>query len=177
MQKKIYLVLTQTSSNLSRVIRLFTRAEFNHISIALSSDLEPMWSFGRKYPYNPFCGGFVKEHLREGTFYRFPKTRCAVYSLEVSDEQYAAIRAQLEAMYRERALYRYNFYGLCLAAVRIDQSFEKRFYCSQFFKSLFIKVRIPGAECLPKIAEPCHFAELPNVAPVYRGFLKEYDTP
>ena len=38
-------------------------------------DLERMYSFGRRHPYNPFWGGFVIESPRTGTFKRFPKPR------------------------------------------------------------------------------------------------------
>lgn len=43
--KTIYIVLSQTGTVLSRVLRLFTRAEYNHVSIALDENLDYMYSF------------------------------------------------------------------------------------------------------------------------------------
>ena len=56
--KKIYIILTFTGTALSRIIKLSTKDEFAHASIALDSELKEMYSFGRLNPYNPFFGGF-----------------------------------------------------------------------------------------------------------------------
>ena len=59
--KQLYIVISQTGTLLSRILKALTGAEYNHASISLSEDLEEMYSFGRRYPYNPFWGGFVME--------------------------------------------------------------------------------------------------------------------
>ena len=66
--KKIYLVLTHTGTILSRIIRIYTKDEFTHVSISLDDELNEMYSFGRLNPYNPFLGGFVHENINYGTF-------------------------------------------------------------------------------------------------------------
>ena len=45
--KKIYIILTFTGTALSRIIKLTTRVEFAHVSIALDEELKEMYSFGR----------------------------------------------------------------------------------------------------------------------------------
>ena len=52
--RKVYIVLSQTGTVLSRILKLYTRSPYNHSSIALTEDLEVMYSFGRLNPYNPF---------------------------------------------------------------------------------------------------------------------------
>lgn len=69
--KQLYIVISQTGTLLSRILKQITGAEYNHASISLSRDLERMYSFGRRHPYNPFWGGFVIESPRTGTFKRF----------------------------------------------------------------------------------------------------------
>ena len=86
--KKIYIVMTQTGTILSRLVKLRTGCEYGHVSIALDENLDKMYSFGRLNPYNPFWGGFVHERINSGTFKRFSKTRARIYSLEIDDEQY-----------------------------------------------------------------------------------------
>ena len=73
--KQLYIVISQTGTLLSRILKQITDAEYNHASISLSRDLERMYSFGRRHPYNPFWGGFVIESPSTGTFKRFPKPR------------------------------------------------------------------------------------------------------
>ena len=86
--KQLYIVISQTGTLLSRILKALTGAEYNHASISLSEDLEEMYSFGRRYPYNPFWGGFVMESPHAGTFRRFSNTKVLVLSVTVSEEQY-----------------------------------------------------------------------------------------
>lgn len=74
--RQLYIVISQTGTLLSRILKQITGAEYNHASISLSRDLERMYSFGRRHPYNPFLGGFVIESPRTGTSSVFPKPRC-----------------------------------------------------------------------------------------------------
>jgi len=59
--KKIYIVISQTGTILSKIIKLVTKKEYNHASLSMEGSLEKMYSFGRKDPYNPFIGVFVIE--------------------------------------------------------------------------------------------------------------------
>ncbi len=174
MEKEIYLVLTQTSSFLSRMIRVYTGADYNHISIALSRDLEPMYSFGRRQAYNPYWGGFVKEHLHSGTFKRFPRTRCAVLTLSVPEESYNGIQAVLEEMYQSKEQFGYDFIGLCFAAIKVEKRRNNKYYCSDFIKTIFQKYKVPGAENLKQFTAPSDFLSFPEAKIVYQGLLKEY---
>ncbi len=177
MDKEIYLVLTQTDSFLSHLIRVYTGADYNHISIALSSDLEPMYSFGRRQAYNPYWGGFVKEHLHSGTFKRFPRTRAVVLSLSVSETSYNGIRDVLEEMYESKEQFGYDFIGLCLAAIKVEKRRNNKYYCSDFVKTIFRKYNVPGAEDLKTFTAPSDFLSFPGTKVIYRGLLKEYFIP
>ena len=90
-EKQLYIVISQTGTVLSRILKLITGAEYNHASISLSRDLEQMYSFGRRNPYNPFWGGFVKESPHTGTFKRFSNTKAVVLAVEISEERYKEI--------------------------------------------------------------------------------------
>lgn len=173
-KKKIYIVITQTGTLLSRVIGLVSGAEYNHASISLAADLRTMYSFGRLNPYNPFWGGFVEESPHAGTFLRFSETRAMVLSVSVSEEQYDAIRGQLIRMMHQRRLYRYNYIGLGLAAFGICYTKAGCFYCSEFVREMLEEGRMSGCEQLDSIVHPIHFLELPDAHLIYRGRLREY---
>ena len=72
--KYVYIVISQTGTILSRILKVFTDREYNHASISLKDDLSVTYSFGRKHPYNPFLGRFVTESPDFGTFKRFANT-------------------------------------------------------------------------------------------------------
>ncbi len=174
MQRCIYLVLTQTSSFLSKIIKVYTREEFSHISIALSPCLEPMYSFGRRRAYNPYWGGFVKEHQNAGTFKRFPNTKAVILSLPLEDNTYDQIAKVLEEMYESKEKFGYDFIGLCLAAIKIEKRRDNKYYCSDFVKSILQKFDVPGSESLHRFTHPCDFLAFPGAVEVYRGLLKDY---
>ena len=75
--KQLYIVISQTGTLLSRILKQITGAEYNHASISLSRDLERMYSFGRRHPYNPFWGGdLFKSRPVPVPSSVFPKPRC-----------------------------------------------------------------------------------------------------
>lgn len=84
---KLYIVISQTGTVLSRFLKIVTRKKYNHASISVEDNLNIMYSFGRINPYNPVWGGFVKESPKSGTFARFPKTEVVVLSVNISKEQ------------------------------------------------------------------------------------------
>ena len=43
--KQVYIVISQTGTVLSRILKLITGAEYNHASISLADDLSVMYSF------------------------------------------------------------------------------------------------------------------------------------
>lgn len=174
MDKEIYLILTQTDSFPSRMIKVYTRAEYNHISIALSSDLKPMFSFGRRKPHNPWIGGFVMEHLREGIYKRFPNTIASVLAISVPEKIHESISSLLYEMYETKEEFGYDYVGLALAAIRIRKTSDKKYYCSEFIKTVFEKYQVPGSDAIGRIAAPSDFLEYPNARLVFRGLLREY---
>ncbi len=175
--KQIYVVISQTGTLLSRILKYITGAEYNHASISLSEDLTTMYSFGRRHPYNPFWGGFVIESPHTGTFKRFSDTKVLVLSVHIGHEQYAELRNVLEAMWKRRKKYRYNYVGLCLAYFHITWKRKNCYYCSEFVGELLIKGRVDGVECLhSSIIQPIHFLRLPH-RQLYCGKLREYVWP
>ncbi|MBE6732685.1 MAG: hypothetical protein E7561_01645 [Ruminococcaceae bacterium] len=172
--KQIYIVISQTGTILSRILKLVTGAEYNHVSLALSSDLESLYSFGRKHAYNPFFGGFVTESPNYGTFKRFYNTKVLVLAINVDSDRYSLMSKEIKNMLCEKSKYRYNYLGVCLAAFKICMSFNNRYYCSEFVKYFLQNFDIDGACDLPKIPQPIHFLNIPYADLVYTGKLKDY---
>lgn len=171
--KKVYIVLTQTGTILSRAVKLYTGKQYNHASIALDEDLEELYSFGRVNPYNAFVGGFVKEGINIGTFKRFYNTKAQVYSMDVTDEQYEAIKYNIYDIRDKKDDYTFNFKGILFAAVNYKYSGENRFYCSEFVKYVLEQSNV-NTKALPSIIRPEDFRNLDNMKLCYEGLLRDY---
>lgn len=170
--KKIYIVLTYTGTALARIIRLYTRKEYSHVSISLDKNLTQMYSFGRINPYIPFWGGFVQESPSYGTFKRFKKTTSKIYSLEVSDEDYDHIKEAILQVNSHKDQYRFNVLGLVAAMVNKKLNRDKCFYCAEFVKYVLDQSDLEIE--LPKVVKPIDFENIQNLNVVYTGRLRDY---
>lgn len=172
--RKIYIVISQTGTILSRILKFITGAKYNHASISLSPDLSIMYSFGRRHPYNPFWGGFVTESPDTGTFRRFSETRAVVLAITVREDQYMAIQERIDAMLEMKEAYHYNYLGLGLAAFNVRYRRSRHYYCSEFVRDLLAKSDVTGCRALAPIVQPIHFLEMPEVHEIFRGRLCDY---
>ena len=170
--KKIYIVLTHTGTVLSRIIKVYTKNEFSHVSISLDKNLDKMYSFGRLNPYNPFIGGFIHEHIDKGTFYRFKKTKTTIYSLDISDKQYKKLEDLILKFETNKKKYTFNIIGLFAVAVKLKIKINRSFYCAEFVKYILDESDIKTE--LPDIIKPEDFKYLQKTTEIYNGVLKEY---
>ena len=169
--KKIYIVLTYTGTILSKIVKIYTRREFSHVSIALDEDLKEMYSFGRLNAYNPFWAGFVHEDVNKGTFKRFKNTKARVYSLEVKEEQYDKVVEVIRDIQNNRLDYNFNILGLIGVVINYKVKRERYFYCAEFVKYVLEESNICD---LPELVKPEDFKEIDNLDVVYNGQLREY---
>lgn len=171
--KRIYIVLTHTGTNLSKIIKKWTKDEFSHVSISLDEDLEQMYSFGRLHPYNPVWAGLVHEKQNEGTYKRFKKTKAAIYSIEVDDEQYVIIRNTIHSMYKNRNKYKFNIIGLLAIGFNKSVKFKNWFYCAEFVKYVLDQA---GVELglSDKMIRPENFKYIENKELEYYGLFRKY---
>lgn len=152
-QKSIYIVLTRTSTLLSRAISCITGDMYTHASIALEENLQAMYSFGRKRCYNPLKGGFCRENLNEGIFASCQALPYAMIQIDITEEQYDKANALIEAYSQNAAYYRYNYVGLLLARIGKQYKCNQRFYCSEFIYDFLEQCKIVS-EKLPPVIRP-----------------------
>lgn len=172
--KQVYLVVSHSGTLISNIVRFMTGDKYSHVSLSLDDTLYKMYSFGRRKPYNPLIGRFVCQSRYSGIFKRFSKTVVEVIRLAITDEQYGAIKAELEYMYEHREKYKYNYRGLFLAAFGKTRVKENRFYCSEFMDYLFKKHGIEGYVNDNVIKKPVHFLDVKGGENIYQGLLTEY---
>ena len=172
----IYILLTFSGSVLSRVINKRTREPYSHVSIAFDEELEELYSFGRLHPRNPMYAGFVKEDVSHGTYARFPKTTCAIYSLEIDKEQYTKLMKELTKFILSERRYRYNLIGLMGAAVNYPIERQYKYFCSQFVTSLLNSSGIMLIDKEAGLTAPRDFRECNELSLIYEGNLQSYNS-
>lgn len=170
-EKKIYLLLTDTGTNLTKIIKAYTKAPYNHASIAFDKDLNEVYSFGRKAVNNPFIGGFVKEDVRNGIF---QYADCAVYCLTVTDSQWQKMKCYIERIKAEEQMYRYNFIGLF--GVMLEKPIKRKhaFFCSQFVATVLREGDIFNYHKEFSLVKPNELPLFGDFQLVYEGRLKDY---
>ncbi len=172
--KKLYIVLAHTGTILSRIIKMKTGAEYTHSSIALDENLDEMYSFGRKYSYIAFIGGFVKEGASFGTYKRFYNTEISIFELNVTYEQYNKIQEIIEYVKLHKDEYKFNILGLFLAGFNRKRKQEKTYYCAEFVKKVLEKADVDVSN-LPEVIKPENFKNLKDSKLIYKGLLKDYN--
>ncbi len=176
-REKLYVVLSQTGTALSRLLRVVTGAKYNHSSVSLDRNLDLLYGFGRRWAWNPVFGGFVQESPHFGTFKRFPKTRVAVLEIPITKEMRIEIEQRFARMYEKRKSWHYDFLGLLVAAFGVYWRREQYYYCSDFVRSVLTdQVGIPK-ERFETIVQPRHFLDLPEATLIYEGLLQGYIPP
>lgn len=172
--KDIYIVLSQTRSIVSRLIRLATGDMYTHVSIGFEDEPDATYSFGRIFPHNPLWGGFVRESASFGTMRRFRDAEVAALRIRVDDGAYERMRRHVLAMYERRRQYGYNYIGLFTAKFGIAHRSENRYYCSEFLKELLEKFGVVTEGELSEIVRPVDFLNIRCGELIYRGSLHKF---
>lgn len=170
--RNIYLVQTKTGTLASRIINLFLREEYVHLSISLDSDLNQMYSFGQVQSINPFVGGFQREDFTETAL---SLSSCKIHKVPVSKDTYKQITKRLESLENNSDNYHYNVLGLITAYFRIPWDRTYAFFCSEYISKLLtdtnvVKHQIPHSTIRPEEL----ITEIQDKTVVYEGTIKEY---
>lgn len=172
--ENIYVLLTDTGTLFTRLIKGFTGAPYNHASIVLDENMEEVFSFGRKRANNPLIAGFVKEDVYNGTFRQFPDTRCVLLRIAVTAEQRANLIRFIREFEKNEQLYSYNLIGLFGVLLELDLRPAHSYFCSQFVAETMRKSGIPLWDRPSTLVTPDHFLNQPQFHVVYEGPLYNY---
>lgn len=170
-QKDIYIVLTDTGTVLTRIIKWFTKSPLNHASIAFDSSLYEVYSFGRKNVNNPFIGGLVRENMRSSFF---SHCECAIYRCSISTEDYTNIYNHIKLMMRHQYRYKYNMLGLIGVLMNKEINREDAYFCSQFVAYVLEQSNLRPVNKPCYLVQPGDFAQSPLLKEVYRGRIIDY---
>ncbi len=174
--KKIYIMLTQVGTIVSKSIKLYTKAKYNHASIGVDPQMRIFYSFARRVRYFPVIGGFITEVVNEGMFKYHPNTECAIYALSVEDSVYMKACSLLEKYKREPQKYHYNFLGLFGVMFNKPFNSEYRNTCAEFVAKLLHDSGVYTFHKPFSLVRPDELPGIPKIQLVYEGLMLELNS-
>lgn len=171
--KKVYILLTDTGTVFTRLIKLYTKKPYNHASISFDTELTEVYSFGRKTARNPFIGGFVKEDVKQGLF---KHADCVIYSFTVTEVEIQKMRRYINEIEEQKESYRYNLLGLFGVVLNRPLRRKKAFFCSQFVASVLNECTSIDFEKPLSLIEPNDLMAISSLQLKYEGKLAHYPT-
>lgn len=168
--KHIYILLINSNTFLSRIIRRATNAEYTHASISFSDNLFPFCSFGRKFAFSPIPAGLKLEPFKKGFFKYNQNIQCGLYRLSVSEVQYDGVVDYLFEIYEDEKRWGFNTLGLFACKFGHPIKRKHRMFCSEFVASALNRGGITNYDN-PALVQPIHFVELDGIECLYRGTI------
>lgn len=168
---RVYILLTQTTSVLTRMIKFCTKKPYNHASLAFDERLEYTYSFGRINPNDPLIGGFSHERLDIGVF---KNAQCQLLSLDVTPEQYSKMRKRVAEIEANQIKYKFNLIGLFGARFDFDLKRKHAYFCSQFVSTVLQEVGLFPEDFPSHLVKPSDLVEHINLKIEYQGPLARY---
>lgn len=173
--KSIYILLTRSNTCISKAIKLATNDTYTHVSISFHKNLQPMYSFARKYSLSPLPAGLRMESFTEGFYRKCNDIPCALYELEVEDEVYEAAKNAVETMYAESSVYRYNILGLILCRLNIPFHRERHYFCSEFVSEILKEHHAVNLPKDPSLMRPNDYLDMPLFSCIFEGYLRNLE--
>ncbi len=165
----IHILLTQSSTLLSRIIAEVSGANFTHASISTDEIPCNFYSFARRTPYFPLPAGLVREAPNAGYWALHPEIPCLLLSLPVDDVVHIEIEQMIGTMMASAELYRYSLLGLLLCGADFALERKHHYFCSQFIGYLLKESGAIPLPCAPSLLRPDNLLTLPGATVTYQG--------
>lgn len=174
---KIYIVLSNTGTLLTRMIGKYTKIPYNHVSICFDDELHEIYSFGRKKPWFPAWGGFVQEELDEGgVYYYFSETVCTIYELNITYENHRNLRKNVDKFKKNRRRYYFNALGFLGIIINHPIKLPYGYFCSNFVAYVLQQSGIDlFEEKNPALVTPNDFYMNKKLNKIYEGKILDYN--
>lgn len=173
-EKYIYIVLTQTGTIVSRLIKLYTKDPFNHVAITDDITLRKMHSFCRKHIRFPLPGGFVSENINEGIYKIYKHIPCEIYKIKITDKQYHQYNRIINHFSKNSSEYAYNLLGLITIPFGIRYQRCKHFVCSQFVAYILKSCKIINFNKDISLVTPNDLRYIENSTLEFKGNIKDF---
>lgn len=171
--KNIYILLTRSGTLLSNLVYLVTGDTFTHASISFDDCLQPLYSSARKNGETMFPAGPCREHFHRGFYKKHRKIPCALYALEVPEENYSKAIEEVSGILSHSDEYRFNILGLILCKLNIPLKRRHKFFCSQFVAEILRRSESIDLPKVPSLMRPMDYTKLSQLQCLYQGMLQD----
>jgi hypothetical protein len=172
----IYVVFIVTNTNMGKLIRLFTRNQYSHVTVAFDKDLRQMYSFARYHINSPISGGFVIEQP-ERYLNGNNDVTVKICELPVTEEEYNRIHTEVAFFKQNKEEMIYNTMNAVLSLLRRRISVKNTFTCLEFVTYLLHYSNILAIKELERRLEKfvVYHGSLKGIAQWEQSFVDEDD--
>lgn len=171
--RSIYVLATKTNTYTSKTIKILTKAKYTHASISFEENLQPLYSFCRKYVYFPLPGGLNHEPLETGFFKKQGNIPCALYEIKVTQEIYNKALNEVNDMLANAKKYKFSVLGLLFCGCKIPIQRKRHYFCSEFVSEILQKSDALELPKVPQLMRPSDFEGISSLDCIYEGKLKD----
>ncbi len=172
--QKIYILQMHSRTLPANIIKFFTGYPYSHITLSLDSDCYTTYSFGRRKVHSIINSGFITERQDGPFFSYFNKTVCRIFEIEISDEKYERLKAELAVMVEDPYKYRYDMIGIVPRLMGIAFTRKNRFVCSNFVADMLERSDICQFDKPACLIKPRDFESIENIKEIYTGPYKQF---
>lgn len=166
---KIYIVQMHTKTIPSKIIKVMTRYKYSHMAISFNKKCDKLYSFGRKKYNSIFDSGFVCENKNGEFFKKFKDTKCRIFEVNVTKEQYYNLKKIIKDMKQREEYLKYDYLGICLRYFKIPVSFKNKYVCSYFVAEMLEETEIHKFNKKTCFVEPKDFDNINEFNLIYSG--------
>ena len=166
------MILSCTGTNPSKLIRIATRAQFTHSSLALTPCRHKLYSFARRRLHNFLIAGFFHEDIDSFVFAKYPNAPCSVYEITVSDLGYEKMVDKISNFEKKYSKHKYSFIGMVTSQFGIRRNLKYRYTCSQFVSSILASSEEISLPKHPSLMKPMDLSKIPGAKLIYSGAIK-----
>ncbi len=131
----IYIAFIVTNTNMGKLIRLFTRNQYSHVTLAFDRDLRKMYSFARYHINSPISGGFVIEQP-ERYLNGNNDVTVKICELAVTEAEYQRIHTEITYFDQNKEEMIYNTLNALLSLLKRRVTVKNTYTCLEFVTHL-----------------------------------------
>lgn len=171
--KEIYIVLTRSKTLLSNTIYLLSSFDYTHASISFDSNIDEMYSIGRKYTFSSYPAYMKKEYLDKGFFHYHKSAKIGLYSVQVSDSSFIKMKNYVEELFKNNTKLKFSLLGIFYCRIGKAVKRKNKMFCSEFVCSVLKQADEELIDKSPEMCSPMDLLNTKGIKKLYTGKISD----